>query len=1029
MKIEKYYEDPKTLHVGTLENRPYYVPERASGEERTVLLSGADWQFAYYPCVREVPEEFTGEAFTSGAFTAMEVPSCWQMKGYDQKQYTNVRFPIPYDPPYVPDQNPCGAYTKDFELPEEALAERCFLYFEGVDYCFYVWVNGQFTGYSQVSHSPSEFEITDKVHAGKNRLSVLVLKWCDGTYLEDQDKFRYSGIFRDVWLIRRPQEFLFDYTVTTPVDLKAGTARVDILFDCIFGDPAITTQLLDAEGKEVGTLVQDQEVEEGISYLLENPILWNAERPYLYTLVIRTTCGQNADQAGDTNDGTVADNAQNIEIIRQKVGVRQISIENKVVKLNGEQIKFLGVNRHDSDPVTGAVVSREHALKDLRIMKEHNVNAIRTSHYPNAPWFPGLCDEYGFYLIGETDLETHGVEQLRVPGEADNIGAISQEPMWMESYLDRQQRNVIRDKNHACILIWSLGNESGYGPCMEEAGRWVKQYDPTRLLHYEGSVHTTAGYQNDVSMLDFMSRMYPSTQWCTEYCENEANDKPLILCEYVHAMGNGPGDIEDYQKLIDKYDNFCGGFVWEWCDHATYEGIAPDGRAIYHYGGDAGEFPHDGNFCMDGLVYPDRRPHTGLKELKQCRRPVRACADLENGRIFIENRLDFLNLEDAVEICYEVTCDLEEAVSGKLGDISCAPHQKVSVPLPEAALNVLKENADSQIFIRFLYYQKADKALTQKGLELGFDQILLQEGKGCLEALNVADEAPAASCTEENGLYIIHAGAADIVFDPLAGVPVRICRQGKELLEEPVRFTVWRAPTDNDRVIRNEWEEVGYHCPQMKVHSCEVKEQEGAVLVQCDFVLAAPGRQAIVHAKADWTFAADASICLKVCAQHDTFLPFLPRFGVVLTLAGDNDRVIYEGYGPNESYIDKHQSSWYGRFEADAGFLFEDYIKPQENGSHWGCTKLTVLESGAETNKAALLEVTGVKPFSFNLSPYTEWELSGKMHNYELERSGNMILHLDFAMSGVGSNSCGPELLEQYRVGGPQVEGNLILKL
>ncbi len=1081
MIIPKYYEDPATLHVGTMENRCYYLPEDYKGRTvRTVLLSGGDWQFAWYECVRDVPEDFAGETFAADGFKQMEVPSCWQMQGYDQKQYTNVRYPIPYDPPYVPDKNPCGAYVKDFDLAEADLDKRLFLYFEGVDSCFYVWVNGKFTGYSQVAHSSSEFEITDKVHAGRNRLSVLVLKWCDGTYLEDQDKFRYSGIFRDVLLLKRPKEFLFDYTVMTPVNMKAGTGQVNVRLDKVFGNPDIKCQLLDENGKEAGLQVRLPDGQ--ISFFLMGPKLWNAERPYLYTLVFRV---------GSEEDG---------EMIRQKVGVRAVTIEDRVVKLNGQQIKFRGVNRHDSDPVTGAAVSVMNAVNDLMLMKEHNVNAIRTSHYPNAPWFPELCDEYGFYLIGESDLETHGVEQLRVPGEKDNIGAISQNEMWLESYLDRQQRNVIRDKNHACVLIWSLGNESGYGVCMEEAGRWVKQYDPTRLLHYEGSVHTTGGHVNDVSMLDFMSRMYPSTQWCREYCEDEKNTKPLILCEYVHAMGNGPGDIEDYQELIDKYDNFCGGFVWEWCDHATYEGTTPEGDPVYHYGGDAGEFPHDGNFCMDGLVYPDRRVHTGLKELKVCRRPVRASFDGEQGQFLFENRLDFTDLETAVDISYEVMVDLERAVSGKLELPACPPHQAAAVPVPQEVKEVLDTSTNSDIFIRFVYRQAQEQALTNRGMELGFDQICLAEKQAedvevdagsDAAASNVSVKEPAEKASAaadagkavpdgtaeadaqekpfafppgrvyyalKDGLYIISAGKAQITFDSLLGVPVQIIKNGKSLLREPVRFSVWRAPTDNDRNIRLDWEQAGYHCPQMKVHSCEIAAvgnphvydiagMGNEVVVKCSFVLAAPGRQPIVRAEAEWTFTSDARIGLKVHASRETILPFLPRFGIVLTLPEETDHVIYEGYGPNESYADKHRSSWYGRFEADAADLFEDYIKPQENGSHWGCRKLSLLSrtepdqaSGAATEngahqaeKTAVLqpefEVTAAKPFSFNLSAYTEQELTEKKHNYELEKSGNMILHLDFAMSGVGSNSCGPELLEQYRVDGEELAGELTLKL
>ena len=513
MRVEKFYEDLHTLHVGTVDNRCWYVPQCGEGGESQVLLSGDDWKFGYFPSVEAVPERFWENTET---LIDMEVPSCWQMKGFDQKQYTNVRYPFPFDPPYVPDENPSGAYVKDFTLDSEAAEKRQFLYFEGVDSCFYVWVNGEFVGYSQVSHSPSEFEITDKTREGVNRLAVLVLKWCDGSYLEDQDKLRFSGIFRDVELVLRPQEFVRDFTVQTPVDMENNSAEVIVRFDTVEGSPAIRCELFDADGTAVGSMYSSGET---ISIPVQNPVLWNAEQPYLYTLKIST---------GD-------------ELIEQKVGIRTISVKDGMILVNGHQVKFRGVNRHDSDPYTGATVTRENVIRDMRMMKESNVNAIRTSHYPNAPYFPELCDEYGFYVIAEADQECHGVCELFGADYGNDYGRIAQDARFGEAILDRQKRNVIRDKNHASVIFWSLGNESGYGENFEEAGKWVKAYDPTRLVHYEGSIWESRGYHNDTSMLDVMSQMYASTEWVKNYCEDSRMKKPFIQCEFVHAMGNGPG--------------------------------------------------------------------------------------------------------------------------------------------------------------------------------------------------------------------------------------------------------------------------------------------------------------------------------------------------------------------------------------------------------------------------------------------------------------------------------------------------------
>ena len=563
MVLENYYENLKTLHVGTMPNRCYYVPLSEKGENRSLTLSGKDWKFAYFPRVEEVPDHFFQKDFVPEGFLETEVPGCWQMQGFDQKQYTNVRYPFPYDPPYVPDENPCGAYIREFELTEGQAGMRQFLYFEGVDSCFYVWVNGIFAGYSQVSHSPSEFEVTGKLRAGKNRLSVLVLKWCDGSYLEDQDKLRFSGIFRDVTLLFRPPVFVHDFTVRTPVDFREDRAEVEVRFDRVEGDMEIRCELADARGGLVGAAVSRGDF---VRIPVEHPALWNAETPRLYTLKLHTPG----------------------EMIVRKVGIRTIDVKDGVILINQKQVKFRGVNRHDSHPVKGAAVSREDAMRDLLLMKEHNINAIRTSHYPNAPWFPELCSVYGFYLIAEADLECHGTTMIYGGSDQDTFALLAQDPDWKEAFFDRQQRNVIRDKNECSVIFWSMGNESGYGENFEEAGRWIKEYDPTRLLHYEGSVWESAGYKNDLSMLDVMSRMYPSVEWVKQYCEDRRMKKPLILCEFVHAMGM-PGNIPTTE--ISAWTAWCirtDGLMW-----AYGNGKTPSARCAPGWK----TFPKDGSAC------------------------------------------------------------------------------------------------------------------------------------------------------------------------------------------------------------------------------------------------------------------------------------------------------------------------------------------------------------------------------------------------------------------------------------------------
>lgn len=989
MKLQNYYEDLHTLHINTMDMRCYYVPQSGDGSCRSRLLSGSDWQFAYYESVEDVPDSFGQDACPMDAFLPMEVPSCWQMKGFDQKQYTNVRFPFPYDPPYVPDRNPCGAYVKAFTLTEEEAAFRQFLYFEGVDSCFYVWVNGQFVGYSQVSHSPSEFEITPYTTAGSNRLSVLVFKWCDGSYLEDQDKFRFSGIFRDVSLLFRPAAFLHDFTVLTPVDLEAHSAALTLRFDRILGDAAslspITCTLWDAAGVRIGSAASSGET---VTIPVPDPILWNAEAPYQYTLTLETPS----------------------EKIVRKVGFRTISVENGKILINGSAVKFRGVNRHDSHPVKGAAVSREDVMTDLRLMKEHNINAIRTSHYPNAPWFVELCSEYGFYLIDEADLECHGT--MTFYRSQDAFGLLAQDPDWAEAFLDRQQRNVLRDKNECSVIFWSLGNESGYGPNFEDAGRWVKACDPTRLVHYEGSIWETGGYKNDVSMLDVMSRMYASPEEVRAYCEDVRTRKPFIQCEFVHAMGNGPGDMEAYVSQMYQYDKFCGGFVWEWCDHATYEGMtdpadSPDhtAKAIYHYGGDAGEFPHDGNFCMDGLVYPDRTPHTGLAEWKNVIRPVRAAlSSLEEGRILLTNTQDFRDLSDTVTLRYEIKKDGALLAEGNLETPRTAPHETEEIRIPG-----LSSLAGARTFLTLFYSQKDARPLTPAGHPLGFDQLpLFVEAQDALPAAMELPAAKAGTLSLEAcaGGYLFTSERIRYRFDRRYAAFTQMQRDRQDLLEAPIAWSVWRAPTDNDRYAKEDWYAAGYDRVQTKVYDCQAACDGQTGTVTCDFSLASVYRQPFLRIHAVWKVNADGVITLSVTAHKDPIFPFLPRFGLRLVLPETEQQICYHGYGPLESYMDKHQASRIDVFHTTVEKLHEDYIRPQENGSHWHCYEM----------QAGRLHVSGSRPFSFNASCYTEEELTRKAHNYELEKSGHVILHLDYGMSGLGSHSCGPELAEACRL-------------
>ena len=773
-----YHQNPEILHVGALPPRAYCIPYPDTdsamrgvreASDRMTLLNGL-WEFAYYPSYAVMPE-------TIDYKDTIPVPSVWQMHGYDHHQYTNVKYPFPYDPPFVPTDNPVGAYRRTFTLRKRA-GRRYHLHFEGVDSCLYLYVNGAFQGFSQVSHSTSAFDVTELIKDGENTLEVRVLKWCFGSYLEDQDKLRMSGIFRDVYILERPQAHVEDFRIRT--ELTENAARISVSL-------AMTTDTLDpllSLYSPEGEMIRQNKASEGVEFTVGDPSLWTAETPRLYTLLIQT---------------------EN-EVIGQTVGVREIRVNDGVVLLNGNPVKFRGVNRHDTDPVTGYTISSEQLIRDLTVMKRHNINAIRTSHYPNAPWMPELCDRYGFYVVAESDVETHGTVML-YPDQPMSRERLQQtfsiaprDPMFFKAILDRVQRNVIRDKNHASVVMWSLGNEAGYGPAFEEAGRWVKRYDPTRLCHYEGMFY--AQEDSDTSIPDVISRMYPNLWEIEDYFEQKRDPRPLVLCEYIHAMGNGPGDAQDYQTLIDRYPGFCGAFVWEFCDHAVKMGETPDGKPKYYYGGDFGDYPNDGNFCMDGLTYPDRRPHTGILEYKNVIRPLRAeAADAESMTVRLINRMDFLYADVFADLRYELVQNGETVAEGTLLMPHIPPHGSAELKIPAEVPQ------NGAVLLNLTYTSKTEQPLVPAGHELGFDQLSLRD-KRVTPRLLQRNGNPVA--LEETRTHLIVSGAGfRYSFSKAKGLFDGMAVNGRELFDAPMEYNIWRAPADNDMNIRKTWAEAG----------------------------------------------------------------------------------------------------------------------------------------------------------------------------------------------------------------------------
>lgn len=994
MIVPRYYENLSVLHENTMPARAYYIPasrrmdnlvEYREESDRMQLLNGT-WKFQYFNSIYDIQDSFFEKNYDTENFDEIQVPSVWQMAGYDTHQYTNIRYPFPFDPPYVPQDIPCGAYVHTFEYSRDEKAPKSFLNFEGVDSCFYVWINGSYIGYSQVSHMTSEFDVTDVLQDGTNTVAVLVMKWCDGSYLEDQDKFRMSGIFRDVYILKRPKQAISDYHIKTRIEDMLAKVEIEMKF---YSPLNVKISIEDRNGAVValGSIA-----EEGTAVLeIASPELWNTENPYLYKLILET---------------------EN-EVIVDHIALRKIEIKDQVIYLNGQKIKFRGVNRHDSDPVTGFTINPEQITTDLTLMKQHNFNAIRSSHYPNVPFFYEMCDKYGFMVIDEADIEAHGPFMLYRKEDTDYNRfkrwneKIADDPVWEEAIVDRVKLMVERDKNRFCIVMWSMGNESAYGCNFEKALEWTKKFDPDRITQYESARYRNYDKTYDYNNLDVYSRMYPALSEIQEYLDKDGS-KPFLLVEYCHSMGNGPGDFEDYFQMIQNNDKMCGGFVWEWCDHAIAHGTAENGKAIYAYGGDHGEEIHDGNFCMDGLVYPDRTVHTGLLEYKNVYRPARVISyNKESGELVLHNYMDFDNLKDYVKINYELTQDGLVISKGKIPEVSAAPHSEGKINLK---INVPESG---KCYLKFIYHLKKKLPLLDENYILGFDEIeVSKDDAKCKLAEKWLQKTAVDSELQvnENDTQI-HIKGREFAYtiDKRTALFTEMKFAGREYLNHPMELNIWRAPTDNDMYIKSEWKKAHYDRAYTRAYTTEVVQGKHGVKITSHASVVAETVQKILDVTITWKIEAAGKINADIAVTKDDEFPELPRFGVRMFLDKKLTDARYFGMGPQESYRDKHQAASHGLYRANVGDLHEDYIRPQENGSHYDCEYVEL------NNSRYGIVVSAENAFSFNASYYTQEELEKKTHNYELTESDSVVFCVDYALNGIGSNSCGPVVLDQYR--------------
>ena len=1006
MKQLPDWQNPNVLHINREEPRASLIPYTCEcaaiqgdrGASDCYRLLNGTWDFCYAAC-GETPEGFQEPEYDlDDGWDTLPVPGNWQMHGYDIPQYANVNYPIPFDPPYVPDENPVGCYRRWFTLPDSWSDRQVFLNFDGVNSAFYVWVNGEFVGFSKVTHMPSEFDITEHVTSGDNLIAVLVYKWSDGSYLEDQDFWRLSGIFRDVYLIGAPKTHIRNIIAHADLDeaYVNGTLTADVQA-INYGEEAdavsVVTRLM-YKGRKVAStetavaLAAGASVSVPVTIEVPNCKKWTAETPDTYLLLTEIK-----------KDGEL------IEVQRTDIGFRNVEIKNRQLYVNGVSIKLRGVNRHDTHSELGHVTPMEALIKDIELMKQHNVNTVRTSHYPNDPRWLDLCDRYGLYVVDETDLECHGCCML--PGEGA-FNRLSDDPAWQKAYVDRAERMVARDINHPSIIFWSLGNESGCGVNHQAMRARILEMDQSRPVHYEGEYANKRMHEANEWVSDMKSRMYPSVETlAAEGIVPDSEDpRPYFMCEYGHAMGLGPGSLKEYWETIYANDRLIGGCIWEWVDHGILM-ETEDGEQYYAYGGDFGEHPHDGNFCVDALNYPDRTPHTGLIELKKIYEPVKFELVGEK-EIKIRNLFAFRTL-DHLDAAWSLVCEGEQLACGRLDISGIAPYGEKTVKIDYDAPE------SGETFIEIRVNEAFDTLYSERGHEITATQLML-DIKPAVHYVKAEDMETVSVDEDETHVEILGENFS-ILFEKSSGKLVSWIASGSELIEKGPDVNLFRAYIDNDNRIRREWDMLDLTRLLARLEDFSVERMnESAVRISVSRVFCPKIYQPILRAKMTYTVFGNGAVRLNTVFEPLRELPYLPRVGLQLTMPVDYDRVLWYGYGPHENYPDINTSALLGQYAAMVDDLHEPYVRPQENGARGGVRALAVtdiLGAGLLVVGEETFEDNG---FSFNAHPYTDLALQKATHTPELRPEEHTVLSLDWRMGGVGSNSCGPEPQEKYRL-------------
>jgi beta-galactosidase len=1002
------WEDPTWVGVGRLAARSLLVPfpDAASAEPGCQADSPwrqslrGRWRFALVDRPEDAPEEFVQAGFDDAGWDEIDIPGHWCLQGFGGPHYTNVQMPFGNAPPRVPSLNPTGLHRRHFRIPDGWLGRRVVLHFGGAESALYVWVNGRPVGMSKGSRLPAEFDITEHLVAGENVLAAAVLRWSDGTYLEDQDHWFFGGLFRDVFLVSTGPVHLFDVQARPDFDPASGEGSLFARVEVGSAEPLdpgwrVRVTLHDPRGRavfrkpleaEVATdrnpyLFRGQQAE--VFARIQRPKPWSAESPALYRL----------------NVALLDPGGAEVEAVCQRVGFRRVEVRDRTFRVNGRPVLVRGVNRHEHDPKRGKAVDRDSMLADIRLMKQSNVNAVRNAHYPNDPLWYELCDEYGLYIVDEADIESHA-----------NLASLCHDPAWSAAFLDRGMRMVRRTKNHPCIVMWSLGNESGFGANHEAMAGWIRGYDPTRPLHYEGALRFRL---DDVpAATDVICPMYAPIDSIVDWARRTRDPRPLILCEYSHAMGNSNGSLSDYWQAFRATRGLEGGFVWDWVDQGI-DWSDEQGRPGWGYGGDFGDEPNDKNFCINGLVWPDREPHPALLELKKVQQPVHVKpSNLAHGRVRVRNEYETTNLS-SLRGRFQVEVDGRIVQKGRLPQLDIQAGRSATLQLP-LRRRTLDPGQEAWLSVHF--ESSRDTSWAPRGHEVAWDQLRLPWPTRRASKPGKRSKRTAASLEREPGRIRIRAARVEAVIDEVRGGLEALQLDGRDVLESGPQLCAWRAPTDNDGIKQSggqelkpmgRWRSQGLDDLAIETEDVRVRQpRDGSaeVLIR----QRTPG--GLEH-RAAVRVTSDGELRWSHTFHVPEALADLPRLGLVLVLPARFENLVWWGRGPHESYPDRKVGARFGRFESTVSAQYVPYIVPQEHGLHVDTRWLELRD-----RNGAGLRFASDRPFAFSASHFSSDDLYRASHAASLVPRPEMFLHLDAAHRGLGTGSCGPDTLPRYRI-------------